>query len=158
MKLHPLYETGPLGLTDDEIHKEQSELERAVIKKHPKLTISWRGSNGRVSHTAYTYLWTPEAIHRNMVLWAMSMANSIIIYGGSNWGMYYANYTSPDRNSPNGDPKFWRTEAQLEAKALTDKEMDAIFKAQKERLSRATIYQNVHTDYEGCSYNSVDWN
>ena len=158
MKLHPLYETGPLGLTDEEIEKEQHELERAVIKKHPKLTISWRGSNGRVDHTAYIYLWTPESIHRNQVLYAMSMANSIIIYGGKDWGRYYTNYTTPDTNSPNGDPRFNRSEAQLKAYALTDKEMDAIFKAQQQRLARATIHYNVHTDYEGCSYNSVDWN
>ena len=49
------------------------------------------------------------------------------------------------------------TMAQREAYALTKAEVDAVWDAQKELLSHATISRNVWTDAEGVSYNSVEY-
>lgn len=141
MKLHPIYETGRLGLTDKEKEAEVAEIRRAIVNRTGK----------RESRIMFNDK-TPQEIHRLRVIDAMGMADSCIVYS-----MEYewrekraAAFLRPFPFS--GFPKEKR-----EAFALTEAETEAIFKAQKERLSAAKIHKWVFTDAEGVFYNSVEW-
>ena len=52
--------------------------------------------------------------------------------------------------------KFGYNKVQNEAYALTETETDKIWEAQKERISKATIFHNVVNDEEG-TLNGIRW-
>lgn len=140
------YETGKLGLSDPEIEKERTEIDEPIKKKHGV-------------PVAYFYLKTPQEIHRENVLDAMRMAISCITYGNwAHWDKYRAQFTGPMPECNVPDPKFLGTEEQRAAWSLTDEEFDAVFKAQRERLSKATIVRNlVPPEEDGGPLHGIKW-
>jgi hypothetical protein len=139
MKLHPIYETGSIGLTDKEKEAEEKVLRDAIQKRMKTRDII------QFKHQ------TPQEIHRFRVISAMKMADSCIVYGMEYaWeGQYSKQYQQP--------LSFKTEKEKRDAYALTKEECDAIFKAQKERLAKASIIRNAATDAEEVSYNSVIW-
>ena len=140
MKLHPIYETGSIGLTDKEKEAEEKVLRDAIQKRMKTRDII------QFKHQ------TPQEIHRFRVIDAMKMADSCIVYGvESAWEDQYSKQYQ--------QPLHFKTEPKVkrDAFALTKEECDAIFKAQKERLAKASIIRNAATDAEEVSYNSVIW-
>lgn len=143
-KLHPKYDTGKLGLSYDEIKAETIQIENAICARSVD-------EDGNHPHIAYTWFCTPQEEHRLRVLDAMEMANSCLCYGYG-WEKYGSEFLLSNRTD---NPKI--SEELKQAHALTLEEIDAVYKAQQERLSHANIRTNVFTDEEGCSYNSIDW-
>ena len=143
-KLHPKYETGKLGLSDDEIKAEKKRIEEAICAR----SVDEDGSRPGF---AYSWFRTPQEDHRLRVLDAMDMANSCICYGYG-WDRHSSDYLLPNNTD---NPKT--SEELKQAHALTLEEIDAVYKAQQERISHANIRKNVFTDSEGCSYNSIEW-
>ena len=143
-KLHPKYETGKLGLSHDELKDERGKIEDAVCARSVD-------EDGNHPNIAYTWLCTPQEVHRLRVIDAMEMANCCLCYGYG-WERYGSNYLLSDNTT---NPKI--SEELKQAHALTLEEVDAVYKAQEERINHANIKTNVFTDDEGCSYNSIDW-
>lgn len=143
-KLHPKYETGKLGLSRDELKAERGKIEDAICARSVD-------EDGNHPNIAYTWLCTPQEVHRLRVIDAMEMANCCLCYGYG-WERYGSNYLLSDNTT---NPKI--SEELKQAHALTLEEVDAVYKAQEERISHANIKTNVFTDDEGCSYNSIDW-
>lgn len=143
-KLHPKYDTGKLGLSRDEIKAEGRKIEDAICARSVD-------ENGNHPDIAYAWFRTPQEAHRLRVLEAMRMANCCLCYGYG-WEKYGSEFLLPDDTS---NPKI--SEELKQARALTLEEIDAVYKAQEERISHANIRKNVFTDDEGCSYNSIDW-
>ena len=143
-KLHPKYETGKLGLSDDEIKAEKKRIEEAICAR----SVDEDGSRPGF---AYSWFRTPQEDHRLRVLDAMDMANCCLCYGYG-WNHYSSGYLLP---YDSGSPKV--SEELRQAHALTLEELDAVYRAQQERISHAVIHKNVFTDDEGCPYNSIEW-
>ena len=143
-KLHPKYETGKLGLSRDEIKAETSQIEKAICARSVD-------DDGNHPDIAYTWFRTPQEVHRLRVLDAMEMANCCLCYGYV-WENHSSDFLLPNRTD---NPKI--SEELKQTHALTIEEIDAVYKAQQERISHANIRKNVFTDSEGCSYNSIDW-
>lgn len=73
---------------------------------------------------------------RDMIISCYCYGNLRGFYDGEKFGLYGENYA----------------ERLGEARALE------IFRDQRDYMRKhATIHCGVHTDYEGCSYNSIDW-
>lgn len=150
------FKTGKLGLSRDEIKQERDAIHAAMCKRHdldPNSCDSMCGTG---------HFYTPSEIHRNSVLDAIDMANSCLCYGYGKdyWNKYASEYQSQELWSYRyGEPvnKYGYNKTQNGAYHLTKAETDAIWTAQKERIAKATILYNVHTDYEGVSYNSIQW-
>lgn len=71
------FNTGKLGLSTPEIEKERKELFQTMCRRRgldPDDCSSKIGTG---------HFYTPTELHREQVLWAMSMANSILFYGGT---------------------------------------------------------------------------
>lgn len=143
-KLHPKYDTGKLGLSCDEIKVERNQIEEAICARSVD-------EDGNHPDIAYSWFRTPQEVHRLRVLDAMDMANCCLCYGYG-WNKYSSDYLLSNRTD---SPKIG--EELKQAYALTLEELDAVYKAQQERISHAEIRRNVHTDSEGCSYNSIVW-
>ena len=143
-KLHPKYDTGKLGLSSDEIKAEYIQIKEAICARSVD-------EDGNHPDTPFVWFQTPQENHRLRVLDAMEMANCCLCYGYG-WERYSADYLIP---YDTGNPKV--SDELRQAHALTPEEIDAVYKAQQERISHAVIRHNVHTDSEGCSYNSIDW-
>lgn len=143
-KLHPKYDTGKLGLSDDEIKAEKIQIEEAICARSVD-------DDGNRPGFAYTWFHTPQEEHRLRVLDAMDMANCCLCYGYG-WEKYGSDYLLPNSTD---NPKI--SEELKRAHALTLEEVDAVYRAQQERISHADIRKNVFTDSEGCSYNSIEW-
>lgn len=143
-KLHPKYDTGKLGLSRDEIKAERSQIEEAICAR----SVDEEGNHPDI---AYTWFRTPQEVHRLRVLDAMETANCCLCYG-DRWNQYGSDYLLSNRTD---NPKIG--EELKQAHALTLEELDAVYKAQQERMKHAVIKTNVFTDDEGCSYNSIDW-
>lgn len=143
-RLNPLYKTGRLGLTDPQIEAEEQAIEAAVCKRR-------RDKNSELRH------YSLQEIHRDLVLYAMTIANALLIYG------WHGGWPDDDKEKFMNTEKDWvgtyclDTKAQKQAHLLTEKELDHIWAAQEKRVAKATIKRGVHTDNEGCSYNSIDW-
>lgn len=142
-KLHPKYDAGKLGLSRDEIKAEKNQIEEAICAR----SVDENGSHPDI---AYTWFHTPQEVHRLRVLDAMRMANCCLCYGYG-WEKYGSEFLLPDNTA---NPKI--SVELKQAHALTLEEIDAVYKAQQERISHANIRKNVFTDSEGCSYNSID--
>lgn len=71
------FKTGKLGLSDPEIEKERQDIFEAMCKRH---NLDPKDCGAQIG-TGHFY--TPTELHREQVLWAMSMANSILCYGGT---------------------------------------------------------------------------
>ena len=142
--LHPKYDTGKLGLSDDEIKAEKKRIEEAICARSVD-------DDGNRPGFAYTWFRTPQEVHRLRVLDAMSMANCCLCYGYG-WDRHSSDFLLPNRTD---NPKI--SEELKQAHALTLEEIDAVYRAQQERISHANIRKNVFTDSEGCSYNSIEW-
>lgn len=153
------FKTGPLGLSDQEIDKEKRELFVAMCKRN---NLDPDDSGSQIGCGCK---YTPTEIHREQVLWAMKMANTILCYDGafhgkSKWDTYAYKYQTQQAWDDRGyGPvrKFGFNKVQNEAYHLTQEETDAIWKAQGERISKAKILTGVHTDEDGFSYNAVQW-
>lgn len=144
--LNEKYDTGRLGLSDDEVHAELVSIANAARARYPG------------EHNVYFYMQTPQEIHREQVLMAIRLATSIICYHHDpDWNKYAAEYMFP-RPLTAREPKFNGTEEQQAARALTQAEWDAIFAAQKERMARAKVIPHVCTDEDGFSYSHIQWN
>lgn len=143
-KLHPKYETGKLGLSDDEIKAEKIQIDKAICARS-------FDEDGKHPDIAYTWFRTPQEDHRLRVLDAMSMANCCLCYSYG-WENHSSDFLLSNRTD---NPKI--SEELKQAHALTLEEIDAVYKAQQERISHANIRKNVFIDSEGCSYNSIDW-
>ena len=94
-------------------------------------------------------------------LWAMSMANSILCYGGTKeqWNRHAWKYQAQEvwqRDGLGLTRKFGYNKVQNEAYALTAIETDKIWEAQTERMSKATIVPYVVNDEEE-TFNGVRW-
>ena len=66
------FKTGKLGLSDPEIKKERQDIFESMCKRH---NLDPKACGSKIGYT-------PTELHREQVLWAMSMANSILCYGG----------------------------------------------------------------------------
>ena len=143
--LHPDYDTGRLDLSPEEIHNEQSAIYDSIKKRHPK-----------TRHPLFRNQ-TPQEIHRLRVLSAMDMAQSCLIYGETRrWNERYSkDYLSP-LFMDGAKPYYRGTETQRNAHALTKAEVDAVFSAQKEVMSRYRIHRCAATDGEGVTYNTIE--
>jgi len=145
------YETGKLGLSGPEIEAERDAITAEVIKRDEEATRTG---------IAYFYLKTPQEIHRSRVLDAMkTVVNCLVNREFGAWQRHKAVFQHPWVPMCNvKDPKFLGTAEQQEAWMLDEKELDAIWNAQAERLSRATIVRNVVPDTEeGGPYHGVKW-
>lgn len=145
-KLHPLYETGRLDLSPEEIGREENAINSDIRKRHPKTRfILFRNQ-------------TPQEIHRLRVLSAMRMAQSCLIYGETwKWEERYSkDFTGIWFFGESIKPYYRGTKVQREAYALTKAEVDAVFSAQKNMLSHYRVHQHVFTDSEGVTYNSLE--
>lgn len=152
------FKLGPLGLTTKEIEQEQFAIKEAVCKRHGMSTDD-------MCRTTFSQR-TPTEIHREAVLDAMRMANCLLCYDGplhgkTKWDIkyapeYHAQHIWDDRGY-GPVRKFGCNKVQNEAYALTQEETEAIWKAQAERISKATILHNVHTGADGESYNAIHW-
>ena len=145
------YETGRLGLSEPEIEAEREALKAAVCQ---------RDKEAARMGVPYFYLKTPQEIHRGHVLDAMSMATSCLVYrdfGG--WQKQKLSFQQPWAPLCNvRDPKFLGSDEQRDAWPLTEKELDAIWHAQSERLARATIAHGViSAEEEGGPYHGIKW-
>ena len=150
------FKTGRLGLSTPEIEAEMRDLHVAMCQRR---NLDPEDSS---SHVGTGHFHTPTEIHREQVLWAMRMANSVLCYDGGkdNWATYATEYHHQHLWRTDGlghVRKFGYNKVQNEAYALSEEETDAIWTAQKARMSRATVLHNVGTDSEGCSYNSIQW-
>ena len=150
------FKTGRLGLSGPEIEAEMQNIFEAMCQRR-NLDPEDSGSQVGTGHFR-----TPTEIHREQVLWAMRMANSVICYDGGkdNWDTYATEYRHQHLWREDGlghVRKFGYNKVQDEAYALSEEETDAIWTEQKARMSRATVLHNVGTDSEGCSYNSIKW-
>jgi len=135
---------GKVGLSDPEIKKESGEIEYAVQERNPGVSI------------AYFYLQTPQEIHRLAALDAMSMAISLYCYNDlKSWNHYAARFMLPLEQAK--DPRFAMSREQMDAHALSEAELKAIYEAQVDRMKKATIVPNVHTDEDRFSYNGINW-
>ena len=76
---------------------------------------------------------------------ARSMANSCICYGDDKH--FYDEETGALGHS---------AEIYLD-NGLTAQDLKDIYYEQKEEIAKGTIRKNVHTDHEGCTYNSICW-
>ncbi len=148
------FKTGKLGLSGPEIDKEREELFQAMCKRRgldPDDCASRIGT-GR--------FYTPTELHREQVLWAMSMANSVLCYGGNkeDWNKHACKYQVQELwlHDGLGTRKFGYNKVQNEAYALTAIETDKIWEAQKTRMDKATIIPNVVDDEEG-TLNGIRW-
>ena len=144
------YETGKLGLTGPEIDRELDQLEKAAS-----------GRNGGEFCGSGRFR-TPEEIHRERVLWAMRMANSILIYDGdkADWEEYATRYRTESlftRRYGEPDETHGYTKEQDSANRLSQEETDAIWDAQRARVAKARILRNVGTDAESSAYNGIIW-
>ncbi len=144
------YETGKLGLTGPEIDLELDKLSAAATSR-----------NGGEFCGSGVFR-TPGEIHRERVLWAMRLANSILIYDGCKavWEGYAARYRTESLftlryGAP--DETHGYTAEQDSANRLSQQETDAIWDAQRARVAKATILRNVGTDSESSSYNGIIW-
>lgn len=143
-KLHPKYDTGKLGLSDDEIKAEGIKINEGICARSVD-------EDGNHPDTPFIWLQTPQEVHRLNVLAAMRMANCCLCYGYG-WERYSGDYLLPyDTRNPKVSEEL------RQAHALTLEELDAVYKGQQERISHANIKTNVFTDDEGCSYNSIEW-
>lgn len=153
------FKTGPVGLSDQEIDQEKHDIFVAMCKRN-NLDPDDCGS-----HVGSGCKYTPTEIHRNQVLGAMSMANTLLCYDGafygrSKWDKYAYKYQTQQAWDDRGYGPvrtFGYNKVQNEAYHLTPEETDAIWKAQSERISKAKIIRGVHTDEDGFSYNAVQW-
>ena len=143
-KLHPNYETGKLGLSDDEIKAEKKRIEDAICAR----SVDEDGNHPR---SPFVWFRTPQEDHRLRVLDAMDMANCCLCYGYG-WENHSSDFLLSNRTD---NPKI--SEELRQAHALTLEEIDAVYRAQQERISHANIRKNVFTDSEGCPYNSIEW-
>ena len=149
------FKTGRLGLSTPEIEKELKELFQAMCRRRgldPDDCSSKIGTG---------HFYTPTELHREQVLWAMSMANSILCYGGTKeqWNRHAWKYQAQEvwqRDGLGLTRKFGYNKVQNEAYALTAIETDNIWEAQKERLSKTTIVPYVVNDEEE-TLNGVRW-
>lgn len=145
------YELGKLGLSLPEIDAEVDEITRIVTA---------RDEEASRTGIAYFYLKTPQEIHRGRVLDAMKMALSCLTYNmfGA-WLNRKLDFQKPWQPICRvTDPKFLGTPEQHAAWPLTEKELNAIWKAQASRLSKATIVHNVIPDTEeGGPYHGIKW-
>ena len=149
------FKTGRLGLSTQEIEKELKELFQAMCRRRG-LDPDDCGSKIGTGH-----FYTPTELHREQVLWAMSMANSILCYGGTKeqWNRHAWKYQAQEvwqRDGLGLTRKFGYNKVQNEAYALTAIETDKIWEAQKERMSKATIVPYVVDDEEE-TLNGVRW-
>lgn len=149
------FKTGNLGLSEPEIEKERQDIFVAMCRRH-NLDPNDGGSRIGTGH-----FYTPSELHREQVLWAMAMANSILCYGGTReeWNRHALKYQTQQvwqRDGLGLTRKFGFNKVQNEAYSLTSMETDQIWEAQKERMSRATIVPNVVDDAEG-TLNGIRW-
>lgn len=145
------YETGKLGLSSPEIDAEVDSMTKRVTARDPEATRTG---------IAYFYLKTPQEIHRSRVLDAMKMAISCLVYRNFGaWQQQKAAFQQPWAPLCNvKDPKYLGTQEQHAAWPLTEKELDALWRAQAERLSGATIVHNVLSGREeGGPYHGIKW-
>ena len=145
-----IYETGKIGLTGPEIEAEMREHEEIVFA---------RDEEAKANRIAYSYLCTPQEIHRLQVLRAMQMANSCLCYDP--FGRGWTNHTDCFRRPPrvvNTDPKYKCSAEQENAFILSEKELDNIFAAQQRRIrEEATIVDTGITDEDGFRYRGFKW-
>lgn len=153
--MNHIFKTGRLGLSTMEIENERKELFQAMCRR--------RGldPDDRSSKTGTGRFYTPSELHREQVLWAMSMANTVLCYHGTkdDWGKHALTYQSHELWQHDGrglTRKFGYNKVQNEAYALTETETDMIWKAQKERMVKATTVPGVVDDTEG-TLNGVRW-
>ena len=144
------YKTGNLGLADPEIERELGKLDAAAT-----------GRNGG-EFCGCGIFRTPAELHRERVLWAMRMANSILIYDGgkADWEEYAAKYRTESlftRRYGAPDETHGYTKEQDRAWRLSQEETDAIWEAQSARVAKARILRNVGTDAESSAYNGIIW-
>ena len=144
------YKTGKIGLSNPEIEKELGKINEKATSR-----------NGGEFIGCGTFR-TPAEIHREQVLWAMRMANSVLIYDGdkADWEKYATDYRTESlftRRYGAPDETHGYTKEQDRAWRLSQEETDAIWEAQSARVAKARILHNVGTDAESVSYNSIVW-
>ena len=144
------YKTGKIGLANPEIEKELDKLNEKATSRNGGEFIGCGPFR------------TPAEIHREQVLWAMRMANSILIYDGdkADWEKYATDYRTESlftRRYGAPDETHGYTKEQDRAWRLSQEETDAIWEAQSARVAKARILHNVGTDAESVSYNSIVW-
>lgn len=149
------FKTGKLGLSDQEIEKEKREMFVAMCNRHGL------DPNDCSSEIGSGHLYTPTEIHREQVLWAMSMANSVLCYGGKreDWLKHAWKFQSQsvwEHDGLGNLRKYGYNKVQNQAYSLTAMETDAIWEAQKERVSKATVFPHVVSDTEG-TLNGIRW-
>lgn len=137
------------GMSDNEIRARRDEINAAMQR--------------RVGHDGTVFFWeqTVDEIHERRELDCRDMINSCLAYGSAFRDFYcgeLVRYGLNYRKPLEGEKvmKFC-TEAQRNAYALSDERVIELYQEQVERFKMAKVRHNVHTDYEGCSYNSVEW-
>ena len=140
--------TGKLGLSSEEIKAELEEINSTICRRNPSVCHAGVG---------FAYLATPEETHRRNVLRAMQMAVSCIVYNDTaGWKMYSRRFTEP--MIPANNPAFECSDEQKAAHPLSDDELNAIYAAQKLRISQGTVVRNLAEDDDGnFRYAGVRW-
>lgn len=150
-----IFKPGKLGLSDPEINKERNDIFLAMCKRRG---LDPNDGNSKIG-TGHFY--TPTEIHREQVLWAMSMANSVLCYGGKkdDWNKHAWKYQAQSAWEHDGlgnTRKYGYNKVQNEAYSLTAIETDAIWDAQVERMRKATIVPCIINDNEG-TIHGIRW-
>jgi len=144
------YDMGKLGLSGPEIEAEKDSIRAAVMERDPE---------AKANNIAYTYLQTPEEIHRLRILTAMETANSCLCYDrlGGSWPTYSSPFLLPNTCYNSKEPRFNPSDVQRQAHALSIEELDAIFNAQRHRMLSAKVVPAGVTDEDGFSYRKIVW-
>lgn len=144
------YDMGKLGLSTPEIEAEKASIHAVIMERDPE---------AKANRIAYTYLQTPEEIHRLRILSAMETANTCLCYDrlGGSWPTYSTPFLLPNNCYNSKEPRFNPTDVQRQAHALSIEELDAVFEAQRHRMLSAKVVPAGVTDEDGFSYRKIVW-
>lgn len=156
--MQPFYDKFLEAVCDTSVSMSDNDIQYAK----QVISAEQRRRNNSADDVTTIYFWeqTPAEIRAERMIACREQATSAIVYGtdydfvSKNGGL--ARYGLPFTRKLETTSTRIDT-ARREAYALTTAEVIALYKAQKERISKAVIHQCVHTDFEGCSYNSIEW-
>lgn len=120
---------------------------KQIEDRQRELGRLWAARNGGNSCGCAKFI-TPEEQREYDELCLRSMINSDFCYGGASCcGIY-------DERTGKWDERYGYPYAE---KIGFERALE-VFKEQRAYLQKhATVYYNVYTDHEGCSYNSIAW-
>ena len=89
--------------------------------------------------------WTDAEKMIDRELYCREMINSCLIYGSASYYFY------------NKESEQFGHYATNYVRELGEKRVKELFEEQCADFAKATVYRNVYTDSEGCTYNSCKW-